>query len=122
LVREHPQEVERYLRPLLHDLGQDAQFAPDPLIAWQVFATQWAADPAVAAKVKALLPELNASDFRRRDAAQQELEALGKAGATAITRLDRRALSPEQNVRLDRVLAPFNQLSAKEAARRRSDP
>ena len=42
-------------------------------------------------------------------------------GAAVLSHLDRMALSPEQNLMIDRTLAPFAQLSPRDATRLRSD-
>lgn len=121
LLREHPREVEQHLRPLMHELGQEAVFAPDASVAWQVFAEHWEPSSAAAAKVNALLPSLDSSDFRDRERAQSELNSMGREGAAALIRLNRKLLSAEQNVRVDQVLTPYRQLTVKEALRLRSD-
>lgn len=122
LLREHPAEVEEHVRPLLRAVGQEAAFAPDDLVAWQVFADRWKPDPAVLKKVQALLPDLDHADFRTRDKAVRELEALGRPGAVALMALDRSGFSPERNLLIDRALAPFTPLKPEEAGRLRSDP
>ena len=121
-VREHPDEVSRYVRPLLRQLGQEAVFAPDQLTGWQVFNDLWKPDPAVARQVDELLPMLNSADYRARDAVLSRLEQLGREGAAVLIHLDRTRLSPEQNARIDRALFPYLRLSLKEVAHLRSDP
>jgi hypothetical protein len=121
-VREHPAETERYLRPMLHELGQEAVFAPDRLLAWQVFSDLWKPDAAVTQRVQALLPSLNSNNYHERDSTLGQLKHMGRDGAAVLMRLDRSSLTPEQNARIDRALLPYAQLSLKEAARLRSDP
>ena len=120
--REHPEELNRYLRPMLRDLGQEAVFAPDTMTGWQVFNDLWKADPAIARQVDEILPLLNADDFRTRDAALARLALLGRDGAGVLIHLDRTRLSPEQNARIDRALFSYARLSLKEVTRLRSDP
>ncbi len=122
LVRLHPQECEQYVRPLLRELGQEAVFAPDPLVAWQVFSDQWKADADVQSKVTALLPQLEEPDYRVRERVVRSLVALGRPGAAVMVHLDRTRLSPQQNAQVDRALLPFAQLPVSEATKLRTDP
>lgn len=119
--REHPAETEQHLRPLFGQLQQEAIFAPDAMVAWQVFDDLWRPDPAVARQVEALLPGLNADDYHARDAAQRGLEQLGREGAAVLIHLDRRRLTPEQNARVDCALSSYARLPAREAARLGTD-
>jgi hypothetical protein len=121
-VREHPAETERYVRPMLRELGQEAVFAPDQMVAWQVFSDLWKPDSAATRQVQNLLPSLNADDYHQRDATLGQLQQLGRDGAAVLMHLDRSHLTPEQNARIDRALLPYAQLPLKEAARLRSDP
>jgi hypothetical protein len=121
-VKDHPVETDQYVRPLLRELGQEAVFAPDQLLAWQVFSDLWQPDATVTRRVQELLPQLNASNYHQRDAALGQLRELGRNGAAALIHLNRAQLTPEQNARVDLALVPYAQLSMSEAARRRSDP
>lgn len=121
LLRTYPREAEQYLRPVFRQVGQESVFSPDPLLAWQVFADQWKADERVGRAVRALLPGLDHTDFRTRDAASKKLAAMGRDAAAVLLHLDRTALTPEQNMRVDRALAPYTQLPAKEAKRLGND-
>ena len=120
-VREHPDETEKHLRPLFRELEQEAVFAPDSLVAWQVFSDLWKPEPSVARQVDALLPGLNSEDYHARDSAQLALDRLGRDGAAVLIHLDRSRLTPEQNARVDCALSPYAQLSAKQAARLGTD-
>lgn len=121
-IREHPAETEQHLRPLFRQLQQEAVFAPDPLVAWQVFSDLWRPDPSVARQVNSILPGLDAADYHARDAAQLRLEQMGRDGAAVLIHLDRRHLTPEQNARVDCALSSYAQLPAREAARLGTDP
>ncbi len=121
LLRRYPKEADLYLRPVLRQIGQEAVFSPDPLIAWQVFSSRWKADDKISQKVESILPKLDAADFRSRDAALKEVQDLGRNGAAVLLHLDRARLTPEQNMRIERALAPFTQLPGREADRLRSD-
>lgn len=117
LMREHPREMAQYVQPIFRDLHQEsAVFAVEPAVAWQVFAPQLQPDPKAAAQVARLLPELGAPRAAQRDQASSALRALGAPGALELMRLDRSKLSPEQNTRLDALLAPYRTLTPAEAA------
>lgn len=121
-VRQHPRQTNDFLRPLLRELGQESVFAPEPMIAWQVFSELWHPDPAIINQVRELLPALNADSYQARDSALAKLHHLGKGGAAVLMRMDRSGFTPEQNARVDRFLMQFAQLPARQVARLRSDP
>lgn len=121
--RKYPAEVNRYLRPIFADLGQlSPLFSADPQTAWQVLAGRLPPDPAMTARVTALLPRLDADDFPQRQAAQRELASLGQPGAIAVRQLDRRGLSPQQHSELDAFLASVSTLTPKEARQLATSP
>jgi hypothetical protein len=122
LRRRHPQEVEQWMRPVLHWLQQDAIFAPDVNEAWQVLEQEWPVSEPTRQAVARLLPELNAERSSVRNHAADELAALGREGASAILRLKRSQLTLEQNVRLDEVIARFDRVSADAATRMGRSP
>ena len=121
-VRQYPRETERYVRPLLRSLGQEAVFAPDPMIAWQVFSELRKPEPGLAREIQGLLPWLNSDDYRTRNAALARIRRLGRDGATVLIHLDRTKLTPEQNARIDRVLTQYGQLAPRDILRLRNDP
>lgn len=121
-VLNHPEQTEKYLRPLFRDIASESVFAPDRMAAYQVFNELWTANPIVAAQVQALLPMLGSVDFHQRDAATARLVEIGRDAAAVLVHLNRARLSAEQNARIDRIIAPYLTLSAKEANRLRSDP
>lgn len=122
LMRGHAREVNAYLRPLLRELSEEEALAPDPLVAWQVFSDRWHADAAATRKVQAILPMLDADNFRDREQASRQLDDLGRAGAAVMVHLDRKTLTPEQNARIDRALWSYAQLPEREASNLRTDP
>lgn len=122
LLREHPQPVSQYVRPMLRMLDYEHLMAPAPLIAWQVFRETRKIDPAMSAKVAEILPRLNQRDFRARHAAVAELKRLGREAADVVETIDRSRLSPEQNVLLDLFLAPYRPIPEHDVARLRIDP
>lgn len=120
-IHEYPQQTEQYVRPLLRELGQEAVFAPDPMVAWQVFSDLRQPDPRMAQKVRQLLPRLDADDYHVRNAALTQLQRLGRDGASVLVHMDRSKLTPEQNARIDRALLPYGHLPTREVSRLRSD-
>lgn len=122
LQREHPAEINEYLRPVLQELDAESILDVDPTMAWQVFAADARPDAAAAAKVHDLLPKLDASEFAEREQAADALKKLGPAGAVVLLQLDRSKLSAEQNSRLDEILTPYQQLDRLQADRLGQDP
>lgn len=121
-LREHPHEANQYLRPLLREVGQEAVFAPEPMVAWQIFSDLWKPDAQSTSKVQQLLPRLDDPNYQVRNEALRKLYSLGSDGAAVMVHMDRSRLTPEQNTRIDRALVQYAQLPAREAARLRSDP
>jgi hypothetical protein len=122
LLRRHPREVAAYLRPLLRELGQEAVFVPDARVTWQVFADRLPPPAASTERaVAGLLPQLDADDGAAREAAGERLAALGRDAVLVLLRLDRSALSAEQNTRIDALLANHAPLSRSEVIRLRRD-
>lgn len=116
--RDEP-ATDTYLRPLLRELGQEHVLAPDPQVARQVFPERWQPDEMITRAVQRLLPGLDAPDGDAREVATGELAKLGEDAVLALLRLDRGALSAEQNSRIDAVIAAHASLTRTEAARRR---
>jgi hypothetical protein len=117
----NPREVEQFLRPLFTAMAQEAVFAPDPLVAFQVFAGRWGPDPDSRSRVEALVPVLGTGSFRDRERATTQLRQMGRPAVLALLRLDRSRLSAEQCLRADSVLRPFMSLPASEVERLRHD-
>ncbi|HXE51750.1 MAG TPA: hypothetical protein VN541_02000 [Tepidisphaeraceae bacterium] len=122
LRRKHPSETDQWLRPIFRRLQQDAAFAPDPNAAWQVLVNDWPLNPGVQKTVEQLLADLNSDHSKVRNQASNKLAALGRDGATAIVRLDRRGLTIEQNARLDEVVSRFSPLAPPDVSRLRNNP
>lgn len=121
LRRKHPAAADEHLRPLLRELGQEAVFAPEPRVAWQVFADRWQPDDALVRAVKQLLPRLDADDARDREAASVRVAELGQEAVLVLMQLDRTPLSAEQNSRIDVLIADHTPLDRAEAERLRAD-
>ncbi len=122
LARRYPREVARYLRPFLREMRLESMFAPDPRIAWQVFAARLRTDPAILQKINDVLPALDDNDSYKRAEAVAEIRKLGIPGGIAIVNMDRSRLSVQQSVLLDASLAPFRPSRAESPAECRADP
>lgn len=121
LRTRHPDLVNNHLRPILKDLQLASAFNVELAQAFEVFAEDWKPTTEAREKVTKLLPRLDAEKRVERDAALRELYSLAYDGALAVMQLDRTALSPEQNARLDVLLTPLSTLTDRErkAFRRR---
>lgn len=122
LRQKHPVELEQWLRPVFHRLGQDAVFAADSNAAWQVLMEDWPLDAKLRQRVEQVIPQLNSPDWQARHAAADELMKFGRDGATALAQFDRKGLSLEQNVRIDEVLSHFEPLPPAETKPLRQNP
>jgi hypothetical protein len=117
LLRKYPGPVARYLGPLFRDFGQDAEvFRVDARLGWQLFPDAVESNEATSAAIAQLVDRLDADDFRERERATAELEALGGPAMLALADIDRGPLSPEQNTRIDAILSRYAQLDESEAA------
>jgi hypothetical protein len=121
LRRQHPREIDQYLRPLLRQLQIESVLAADPMIAWQIFAEDLKPDPATLKEVQALLPALDSDSFQDRDRALESLQKKGLAVAIAITHLDRSQLSDQQNMLLDTAMANFQPQRGADLGKWRND-
>ena len=121
LRRDYPAETEEHLRPLLRDLGQESVFAPEPLVAWQVFAGRWRADAKMVDAVNRLLPGLDADSATDREAASAQVAELGQEALLVLLQLDRGVLTAEQNSRIDVLIEDHAPLDPAEAMRLRDD-
>jgi hypothetical protein len=114
--------VDQFVRPILRALRQEGVLTPAPPVAMQVLAAGRPIEAEVRADVARLVTELDSPDYRVRLRAVEALIALGPDASAEIAALDRSALSPEQNTRLDEVVVGVRPLPADEAARLRDDP
>lgn len=120
LRREHPREVNEYLRPFLREIGMGSLFQVEATTAWQAFPRQWKPDAALERRVRDLLPALDAERFDDRRRASAALRAMGPPGALAIYFFPRDGLTPEQERRLDAAVTG-HQLVGRDEARRLAD-
>jgi hypothetical protein len=104
LQAEHPDEVHRYLAPLLRRFTDVDLLSPGAADVYRVFS-ELPIDGDVARQVLELLPALDSFSFPERAAASDRLAALGRPGVQAVLKLDRSLLSFEQNDRIDAFLA-----------------
>jgi hypothetical protein len=123
LCRRYPREVAIYFLPILADLQQDASvFAPDPTMARQALLPQVPADPALERRVKQLIAQLASPEPAQRDEATAELKKLGPSAATIAAKVDRGALSADQNSLIDAFIAGQLPASPEESAKLAQQP
>ena len=103
LQADHPEELRRYLLPVLSRLGGGAALRAGAADVYGVFA-ELPPSSAVTEKLMRLLPRLDSDVFRERNEASAELANLGPAGIQSALRLDRAALGFEQNDRIDALI------------------
>jgi len=104
LQADHPEEVRKYLSPMLRCVTGKDFFHAGAADLYLAF-TEVPADPEATRQVRNLLPDLDAEDFAIRDKASRELAKLGAGGVLAALRLDWDQFSVEQRARLDSFLA-----------------
>lgn len=108
LRRQHPRELETYFRPILRDFQQDqAIFAVDNRVAWQVLGDAFEPDARTEQRVTEALADFDADDFRQRETAIQKLHEIGQPAAIVLARMNRDAFSAEQNAGVDTFLAEY---------------
>ena len=118
LRRKYPGEVAKYVDPIFQALKQDALLARvNPQLAWQVFADFFTPPPALAEQINQIIKDLDAQNFRDREAASKQLDAMGEPAALLLMRWPRQGLSDEQDSRIDVFIAKFKPVSDEEAAR-----
>lgn len=109
LSRIEPELFEEFVRPMLAELGLAGLFEYTVRdMALQAFLRELPVTADTAGQVDQLLTRLDDADFAQREAAQSELEKLGRPAATALARLrDERELSPEQSTRTHALLVKY---------------
>ena len=122
LRRKYPAETAKYVDPMFRTLRQEGLLARvDPKLAWEVFADAFTPPPDLTAKLKQILPKLDAPSYQDREAASRELEALGQPAALALMRQDRKGLTDEQITRIDAFVAKYKIVNDAEANRLRGN-
>ena len=122
LCRQQPGPVTRYLEPIFRDLHADAAvLPPDTPLAYEAFAADVVVDPPTAARVRTLVAQLDADDFHDRDAAGEQLSAMGPVAAAAVARVDPAKLSPEQQARTAAIVRRFRPVGEADAKRLSTD-
>lgn len=120
LQGEHPEEVRRYLTPILRNLSGRLLLRPGATDVYRAFDAI-RPDPQAARKLDDLLLKLEADAYAVREQASKDLAALGPAGVLAALRRDNADLSGEAKNRLDRFIAEQSSMSADDVAAARRD-
>jgi len=121
LCREHPADVYRYLGPLLRLFNTEGVFAFNPRLARWVLPPRRPVEQ-VAPMVLGLLGQLESPQLEVRQQAFERLAALGNDAVEPLRALDRRALSPEQQVKVDALLHEYEGLTQEQVQTLRQDP
>jgi hypothetical protein len=100
----YPQDVRKYVVPVLEHLGAADALVPPAADVYRAFP-QIAADPKVTTQVQELLAALDSVDPAERRRASAALEDLGRPGVLAILRMTQQDLSPQQRFALQSILA-----------------
>ena len=98
-----PVAFRKYMVPLLAKISDLSLLRPGAADVYGTFAAI-PADDRVAARVRALLPDLDDDAFPVRDEASAQLAVLGAPGVLAILRLDTSDLTGEQRGRLSEAV------------------
>jgi hypothetical protein len=123
LLRRYPNESAEHLGPVFRDFKQEAAvFGADARVAWQVLSERLPRDAALVPKVKRLVAQLDADDYRERESAARTLREMGGPAALVLCDLPRGRYSAEQNSRIDTLLAAYRPLTNDAAAERLDDP
>lgn len=106
LRRRYGREVQKYLAPVVRDLGiEQAIFAPPLALAQQVLGIGAEIDANALEELEPLLAKLESTDFRTRHGATQELKKLDAAKVLALSRADRSKWSLDRAAAVDALLA-----------------
>jgi len=118
---EHPQEMRKYLAPLLIRLAGHDILRPSPADLYVIFP-DIQPDAGTVKGLNDLLTLLDADDFATRQKASAQLANLGPQGCLAAMRLDLDKLSIEQKIRITNFLATTRSWSFSDPAALRKDP
>ena len=80
-------------------------FVVDDSVACSVFPEAFATDDARRGEILAIVKELNADEFPKRQEASARLEQMGVTAAAVLATLDRASMPPEQAARVDAIIS-----------------
>lgn len=121
LQREHPEEVRKYLAPLLMRLTNRDMLRPGAADIYGVF-TEITPAPQIQQTVMALLPRLDDEQFKQREQASADLAKLGIPGVLVAMRLDPAILTEEQKARLESFISTERRRTIDDPDAARKDP
>jgi hypothetical protein len=114
LQLEHPQELRRYLMPMLRKLTGRNLLRPGATDVYRVF-DQIRPAPPVVKQLDDLLVRLESDVYAVRDQASKDLASLGSAAVLAALRRDISGLSAEARNRLDLFISNHSNLPIEDA-------
>lgn len=100
LQSQHPEEVRKYLTPMLRAMSGRYLLRPGAADVYRVFDTIQP-DSDTAARLEELLLKLDANSYKLREEATRELAAMGTKGVLAAVRRDLSDLPAEARNRLE---------------------
>jgi hypothetical protein len=122
LREKNPIEFEKYLRPMFRQFHQEeAVFAVEDKIAWQVMADDWQPLSDLARKIEPLIDQLNAPDFSSRAQAQESLRQVGQPAALYLRSIHSPNWTAEQKARVHKFQAEYFILTDDQVAKLSSD-
>jgi hypothetical protein len=123
LLRRYPHEAAQHLGPVFRDFGQESSVVgADGRVAWQVLSRRLPREPRLVPVVQNLVAQLDAGDYRTREAALARLRELGGPAALVLSDLPRARYSAEQNSGIETILSDYRPLTEDVAAERLNDP
>jgi len=120
LIAEHPQEVRKYLAPLIHDLTGKSLLHPGASDVYRLFDSI-PADPAVMKKLDAILLRFESDAYAEREKAGKELSAMGIPFVLAALRHEQADISAEAKNHLDRFIADHSNANLEDVDAARKD-
>jgi len=115
LRSDYPDEVRRYLAPILRKVTGQPLLQPGASDVYKVFI-QIPADPKITSRIEALLPDMISSESTHREKAAAQLFKLGAPGALGALRYDASLLAPEQQSRLDDLVMAHSRMIIEDPA------
>jgi hypothetical protein len=124
LARDEPEIYAEFVVPMLAELGLAGVLDSDLRdVALQAFLQELPVDDATQRRVRELVARLDSAEFADREAAQKQIQELGRPGATALAKIAAQGeLTPEQVSRVRDLLSPYAKLTDEEIEARLKSP
>jgi hypothetical protein len=96
-IKDHPDETEQYLRPLLQSLRCEKLLYSHDMAVFQLFPELFKPDVATVSAVKELASKLDSDSAEDRAAALATIKGFGPTAIAALAEIDPQTLSPQQS-------------------------